>query len=65
MISLNKEGIIEIKGNRLQILVEFGGIAASLMYGNGISMSELLDMLATVSKITKEQFFEMTKDVEK
>ena len=64
MISLNKEGMIEIKGNRLQILAEFGGIAAALIHGNGITMPELLDMLAVVSKTTKEQYYEMSEEVD-
>ena len=64
MISLNKEGIIEIEGNRLQILAEFGVIAAALIHGNCITMRELLNMLAIVSKTTKEQYYEMSEEVD-
>lgn len=64
MISVNDEGIIAIEGERGRILAEFGGIAASLIHGNGYLMSELLEMLAIVGKTTKEQYDEMSKEVD-
>lgn len=64
MIKLDDDGVLEIKGERKQLLVEFGGIVAGLIHGKpNFELDEILMMIGIVAKQTKKDFKKAVKEV--
>lgn len=62
MISITDEGTLTVEGTGIQLLTQFSGIAAGLIFGNGFDMEVLVASIRLLSKYTKEDYERLTEE---
>lgn len=62
MISITDEYTLAVEGTRAQLLMQFTGIAAGLIFGNGFDMEVLVENIRLLSKYTKEDYERLTEE---
>ena len=62
MISITDEYTLTVKGTGAQLLKQFTGIAAGLIFESGLDMEILVANIRLLSKYTKEDYERLTEE---